>query len=382
MPDPHIPVDPVELTASLIRCQSVTPEDGGAIPLLAGLLSSAGFVCNRCDRGGIANLHARWGTSGPVIGFNGHTDVVPVGDAAAWSVDPFGAEVRDDHIYGRGACDMKSGVAAFIAAAIDAAAAGPAGSIVVTVTGDEEGVSTDGTPAILDWMDAGGETMDACIVGEPTCPDRLGDMVKIGRRGAMTVSIAVTGVQGHTAYPHRATNPLPALVRLLDMLASHRLDEGTAQFDPSTLAITTIDTGNPAANVIPATSRATVNLRFNDVWTSQTLTAWLRGEGDCVAAAYGVTVEMSVRVSGESFLTPPGPLSTLVCAAVEAETGIAPALSTTGGTSDARFIRAHCPVVEFGLVGRTMHQIDERAVIADIVALKAIYRRIIDAFLA
>ncbi len=373
------PIDPVDLTARLIRCRSVTPEDDGAIPLLAGILADAGFDCTRCDRGGIANLHARRGSDGPVIGFNGHTDVVPVGDPADWTRDPFGGVVTDGRIYGRGACDMKSGVAAFVAAAV---ATVPArGTVVVTVTGDEEGESLDGTPAILDWMAAQGQRMDACIVGEPTCPEVMGEMAKIGRRGAMTARIEVTGVQGHTAYPDRARNPLPALVRLLDRLAAHRLDEGTAQFGPSTLAITTVDTGNAAGNVIPQACRATVNIRFNDAWTSAALTDWLRAEADAVAQAFGVRADMTVRVSGESFLTPPGALSALVAAAVAAETGVTPVLSTTGGTSDARFIRAHCPVVEFGLVGRTMHQVDEYAEVADIRTLTAVYARIIRDFL-
>ncbi len=375
-----MPTDPVDLTARLIRCQSVTPADGGATPLIASMLSEAGFTCHRCDRGGIANLFARWGTGGPVIGFNGHTDVVPVGDRDAWTHDPFGAEVADGTMFGRGACDMKSGVAAFVAAAIDAAARGLAGSVVVTVTGDEEGESTDGTPAILDWMARNGQAMDACIVGEPTCPETMGEMIKIGRRGAMTVRLTATGVQGHTAYPHRANNPLPALVGLLDRLAGHALDDGTDHFDASTLAITTVDVGNPVGNVIPAAGQATVNLRFNDRWTSSALVDWIRSEADAVADRHGIDIAMSVRVSGEPFLTPPGPLSTLVARAVEAETGVTPVLSTTGGTSDARFVRAHCPVVEFGLVGRSMHQVDECVDVGQIYVLRDVYTRIIRDF--
>jgi succinyl-diaminopimelate desuccinylase len=375
---PRSPVDPVRLTADLIRCPSVTPEEGGALQLLDRVLTGAGFECTRVDRGGIANLFARWGAKGAArtFGFNGHTDVVPVGDAAAWSVPPFGAEDRDGQLWGRGATDMKSGVAAFVAAAVDfVAETPPDGAVILAITGDEEADAVDGTRALLDWMESQGERMTACLVGEPTCPERMGEMIKIGRRGSLSAWITVTGVQGHSAYPHRACNPLPAMARLMDRLASHRLDEGTAHFDPSTLAVVTIDTGNPATNVIPADCRATVNIRFNDAHDSASLITWMQGELDRVAAEFGVTGDMQVKVSGESFLTAPGPLSDLVAGAVEAETGVTPTLSTTGGTSDARFVKDHCPVVEFGLVGQTMHQVDERVEIAQIHQLKAIYAR-------
>lgn len=374
------PTDPAELTARLIRCPSVTPDEGGALGLLAGVLNDAGFDCIRVDRGGVANLYARWGAKGHArsFGFNGHTDVVPVGDAAAWTRDPFGAEIVDGILYGRGATDMKSGVAAFAAAAVDfVRQTPPDGAVILTITGDEEGDATDGTVALLDWMEKQGEAMSVCLVGEPTCPDRMGDMMKIGRRGSMTAWFTVTGRQGHSAYPHRALNPLPAMARLMDRLASHELDRGTDHFDPSTLAVVTIDTGNPATNVIPAETRAAVNIRFNDLHSGESLTAWLRGEADRIAAEFGVTVDMRVKVSGEAFLTPPGLLSDLVARAVEAETGLTPALSTTGGTSDARFVKAHCPVVEFGLVGRTMHQVDECVPVDQIHQLKAIYTRIL-----
>ncbi len=378
-------IDPVDLTADLIRCPSVTPEEGGALRLLETRLAAAGFDCVRVDRNGIANLFARWGAKGQdrTFGFNGHTDVVPVGDAAAWSVDPFGAERKDGFLWGRGATDMKSAVAAFTAAAIDfVTQAPPDGAVVLAITGDEEGDAWDGTRALLDWMERNEERMSACLVGEPTCPERMGEMIKIGRRGSMTAYFTVKGVQGHSAYPHRALNPLPAMARLMDRLAGHALDEGTAHFDASTLAITTIDSGNPANNVIPAEARATVNIRFNDAHSSDSLTAWLRGEADRIAEETGVTVEMVTRVSGESFLTPPGPLSDLVANAVETETGVTPVLSTSGGTSDARFIKDHCPVVEFGLVGRTMHQVDERVEIAQIGQLKAVYARILADYFA
>ena len=377
---PQTLIDPARLTADLIRCASVTPGEGGALQLLERVLSDAGFSCTRVDRNGIANLFARWGAQGAVrsFGFNGHTDVVPAGDASTWSVPPFGAVEKDGWLYGRGATDMKSGVAAFVAAAVDfVTATPPDGAIILTITGDEEGDAVDGTVAILDWMRAQGETMTACLVGEPTCPEHLGEMIKIGRRGSLSAWFTLTGVQGHSAYPHRARNPLPAMARLMDRLASHRLDEGTAHFDPSTLAVVTIDTGNPATNVIPAQCRATVNIRFNDAHDSAALINWMQYELDRVAGEYGITGEMSVKVSGESFLTPPGPLSNLVARAVEAETGITPVLSTTGGTSDARFVKDICPVVEFGLVGQTMHQVDERVEIAQIHQLKAIYARIL-----
>ena len=376
--------DPVDLTARLVRCPSVTPAEGGAIALLQDLLSEAGFTCFRADRGGIANLVARWGPKGnsPTFGFNGHTDVVPVGDEAAWTHPPFGAEIADGWLYGRGATDMKSGVAAFVAAAIDLVREAPPenGAILITITGDEEADATDGTTAILDWMAEHGERMSACLVGEPTSPDTLGDAIKIGRRGSMTAWFTATGVQGHSAYPHRAKNPVPAMARLIDRLASHELDTGTEHFDPSTLAVTTFDTGNPATNVIPASCKAAVNIRFNDTHSGASLTKWIEEEVKAVAEAFDIAFDTRIKISGESFLTPPGQLSDLVAGAIEAETGMRPELSTSGGTSDARFIKDHCPVVEFGLVGHTMHQVDERVAIADIPRLKAIYRRILEGF--
>ena len=375
------PLDPQQLTADLIRCASVTPEEGGALVLLEKLLSEAGFECSRADRGEVSNLIARWGDKAhpKTMGFNGHTDVVPIGDAAAWTVDPFGAEEKDGFMYGRGATDMKSGVAAFVAAAVDyVRTTPPEGAVLITITGDEEGDAIDGTTAILDQMAAEGERMSVCLVGEPTCPNEMGEMIKIGRRGSLSAWFTVTGVQGHSAYPHRANNPLNAMARLMDRLASHELDQGTEHFDASTLAVVTIDTGNPATNVIPAQARSTVNIRFNDAHTGADLSAWLRAEADKVAEAFGVTIDMTVKISGESFITPPGALSDLVAAAVKAETGRMPELSTTGGTSDARFIKSHCPVVEIGLVGKTMHQVDERVDIDQIHQLKAIYSRILN----
>ncbi|MEX5597695.1 succinyl-diaminopimelate desuccinylase [Pseudophaeobacter sp. C1-32P7] len=379
------PTDPARLTADLIRCPSVTPEEGGALELLEQILSAAGFDCARADRGGISNLFARWGAKGHArtFGFNGHTDVVPVGDEAAWTVDPFGAEEKDGILYGRGATDMKSGVAAFAAAAIDfVQTTPPDGAVILTITGDEEGDALDGTTALLDYMQEQGEAMSVCLVGEPTCPNTMGEMIKIGRRGSLSAWFTVTGKQGHSAYPHRANNPLSAMARLMDRLASHELDQGTEHFDASTLAVVTIDTGNPATNVIPAQSRATVNIRFNDAHSGASLTEWLRAEADKVEAEFGTTIDMQVKISGESFITPPGALSDLVSTAVAAETGVTPELSTTGGTSDARFVKSHCPVVEFGLVGNTMHQVDENVEIAQIHQLKAIYSRILKDYFA
>lgn len=380
-----MPLDPVDLTAQLVRCNSVTPAEGGALVLLERVLTEAGFACTRVDRGGIANLYARWGRKGAnrSFGFNGHTDVVPVGNPDDWTVDPFGAEIRDGFLYGRGSTDMKSGVAAFAAAACDFVTdTPPDGAVILAITGDEEGDAQDGTTALLDWMRDNGEAMTDCLVGEPTSPDHMGQAMKIGRRGSMTAWFTFHGVQGHSAYPHRARNPLPAMARLMDRLAGHTLDTGTAHFDPSSLAIVTMDTGNPATNVIPATCRATVNIRFNDDHTGAALTDWMQHELDLVAADTGIRIDMAVKISGESFLTPPGPLSNLIGKAVQAETGKTPDLSTSGGTSDARFVKDHCPVVEFGLVGKTMHMVDEKVPVADIHTLKAIYARILRDYFA
>lgn len=375
-----MPANAVEMTRRLIECPSVTPVEGGALVYLEEVLTQAGFECFRVDRGNTSNLFARFGPKGAAktLGFNGHTDVVPVGDTGAWTVEPFGAEVRDGFMWGRGATDMKSGVAAWAAAAIDSVSNLPEnGALILAITGDEEGDATDGTVALLDWMATNGEAMDACIVGEPTCPNTMGEMMKIGRRGSMTAWFTAKGVQGHVAYPHRAKNPVPAMARLLTRLDMHELDQGTAHFDASSLAVTTFDTGNPATNVIPALCTATVNIRFNDAHSSEGLRAWLLEEATRVSGETGVDITMKAQVSGDSFVTPPGPLSDLVAASVKAETGILPEMSTSGGTSDARFVKDHCPVVEFGLVGKTMHQIDERVEIVQIEQLQRIYTRII-----
>ena len=382
MSDLASPVDPVALTAALVKCPSVTPEEGGALQLLESMLSEAGFRCTRVDRNGVPNLYARFGEQGPVLGFNGHTDVVPTGDPARWTRPPFSGEIAEGQVWGRGACDMKSGVAAWVAAAIDAARAGVRGSLVLAITGDEEGPSLDGTTALLDWMDQTGERMDHCVVGEPTSREAFGDMAKIGRRGSLNATISATGRQGHSAYPHKALNPLPPLAALCARLAAHELDAGTAHFQASTLALTGIDTGNPASNVIPGEAKAALNIRFNDAHSGASLIAWLEAEAAKAQADSGVTFEVATRLSGESFLTPPGTLSDLVVAAVEAESGRRPELSTSGGTSDARFIKNHCPVVEFGLTGRSMHQTDESAYVDEIEALKRVYSRIITDYFA
>ena len=376
--------DPALLTARLIRCASVTPEAGPALDLLQAVLEPAGFDCRRVDRNGVPNLYARWGAKGArSFGFNGHVDVVPPGDPASWTHPPFSGALADGMIWGRGATDMKSGVAAFVAAAVDfVTETPPDGTVILTVTGDEEGPSRDGTRAILDWMAQAGERMDVCIVGEPSNPEAMGEMIKIGRRGSLTAQITATGRQGHAAYPHRALNPLHALVRLLGDLTARPLDEGTAHFDPSGLQVTTIDCGNPASNVIPERATATVNIRFNDAHTGDSLTAMLRERAAAVEAETGVRIALAVTVSGESFVTEPGPFVDLVAGVVTEHTGRVPVLSTSGGTSDARFVKDHCPVVEFGLVGAYMHQVDERVPALQVHQLKAIYQSILQRYFA
>ncbi len=373
-------IDAVALAQDLICCPSVTPRDDGALGVLEAALTPLGFVCHRLrfEQEGTApveNLYARLGTEGPNFCFAGHTDVVPPGELKGWSIDPFAGTIHNDRLYGRGAVDMKGAIAAFVAAVSRRLAADgpPAGSISLLITGDEEGVAINGTKKVLDWLAARGETLDACVVGEPTNPKALGDMIKIGRRGSLTGHLTVFGAQGHTAYPHLADNPLPRLVRMLAAITEKPMDEGTAHFQPSTLALTTIDVGNPATNVIPAQGKATFNIRFNDAHTPASIESWLRGCFDAVGGAY----ELDIHCSGESFLTAPGPLTELVAEAVETATGRRPEYSTTGGTSDARFIKNFCPVVEFGLVGQTMHKLDEHTLVSDLTGLSAIYEVIL-----
>lgn len=376
--------DAADLTARLIRCPSVTPEEGGALTLIQSLLEPAGFACTRVDRNGTPNLFARWGAKGArTFGFNGHTDVVPPGDPDNWTHPPFSGAVIDGTIWGRGATDMKSGVAAFVAAAIDfVTRTPPDGAVILTVTGDEEGPSRDGTPALLDWMDANGERMDVCIVGEPSNPEVMGEMIKIGRRGSLTVHVTAIGKQGHAAYPHKALNPLHPLLMLLADLTAAPLDEGTEHFQPSGLQVTTIDVGNPASNVIPERGRATVNIRFNDLHSGDSLTAMLRERAAAVEERTGVRFELDFHVSGESFLTAPGPFVDLVRDVVAEACGRVPVLSTSGGTSDARYVKNHCPVLEFGLVGAFMHQVDERVPQAQVRQLQDIYHTILTRYFA
>ena len=378
-------IDPVELTAKLVRCPSVTPADAGAIGLLQSILSEEGFDCSRADRGGITNLFAKWssGKNGRTFGFNGHTDVVPAGDPSDWSVDPFGAEIKDGLLWGRGSGDMKSGVAAFVSAAVDFARSGkPDCSIIIQITGDEEAVATDGTAALMDWMSERGERMDVCLVGEPTCQRALGDTIKIGRRGSLSVSVEVFGKQGHSAYPERSNNPLTAMARLAERIAFAELDKGTADFGPTTLAITSIDTGNKANNVIPSRCRAAFNVRFSDLHSSASVIEWFGKRYEEIELEFGVKTASSVHSTAESFVTSHGPFTDLVVGAVQAVTGMTPTLSTTGGTSDARFIKDHCPVLEFGLIGDTIHQVDERVPVQDIRKLKSIYSRILNGYFA
>ncbi len=367
--------DPLPLARALIRCRSVTPEDGGALDVLQAALEPLGFVVERPTFATTPNLFARRGQGAPHLCFAGHTDVVPPGDAALWTHDPFAAEVADGVLYGRGACDMKGGVAAFVAAC--ARHRTHCGSVSLLITGDEEGPATNGTVRVLQWLAERDEIPDLCLVGEPTNPVRLGEMVKVGRRGSLSARIVVHGTQGHSAYPHRADNPVHRLTAALAAMLAAPLDAGTEWFEPSGLQITSIDVGNPASNVIPANARAALNIRFNDRHTGASLEAWLRA----VLTRHAERFELEVAVSGESFRTEPGAWTEALCRAVEAATGMAPRLDTGGGTSDARFIARHCPVAEFGLVGATMHQADERVPVAELRQLADIYAGLLAAVL-
>ena len=379
-------VDAVELARALIRCPSVTPEDGGSQETLARALESLGFVCHRMTfeapgTPDVKNLYARLGTGAPNFCFAGHTDVVPVGDLDAWTVDPFGAEVHDGVLYGRGAADMKGAIAAFVGAVsrfLDRCGGAFDGSISLLITGDEEGPAINGTVKALRWMEERGERIDDCLVGEPTNPTRLGEMIKIGRRGSLSGWITVRGVQGHTAYPQLADNPLPRLARMLSVLADTPIDDGTDHFQPSNLQLTTVDVGNAATNVIPGVARAAFNIRFNDLHSGQSMLAWVRDRLDSVGGDY----ELDTHLTGESFLTPPGRLSDLIQQAIGSAVDGEAALSTTGGTSDARFIKDYCAVAEFGAVGQTMHKVDERVSLADLAALGQIYEGVLNGYFA
>jgi succinyl-diaminopimelate desuccinylase len=379
--------DALNLARAMIRCPSVTPKDGGTLDVLQKAAEALGFVCHRQVFGSgdeaVDNLYARLGAAAPNFCFAGHTDVVPVGDG--WTTDPFAADVTDGTLYGRGASDMKSAIAAFLAAVARFQKTRPKenklpGSISLLITGDEEGDAVNGTVKMLEWLEQRGERLDACVVGEPTNPTKLGEMVKIGRRGSLTAKVTAYGTPGHSAYPHLADNPIPRLMAMLSALTAEPLDQGTAHFQPSTIAITTIDVGNRATNVIPGNAKAGFNIRFNDLHTGASLTERIKATFDRVATPAMYDVE--IKVSGEAFLTPPGPLSSLVADAVKAVIGTAPELSTTGGTSDARFIRKVCPVCEFGMVGMTMHKANEQCTLADLEALTAIYLKIIESYFA
>ncbi|MGF1550467.1 MAG: succinyl-diaminopimelate desuccinylase [Sphingomonadaceae bacterium] len=372
------PVDPIDLAKRLIACPSVTPHEAGALTILAGEIERLGFEVHRMvsgepPDGPVENMYASRGSGSPHFAFAGHVDVVPPGEG--WTSDPFRPEIRDGLLYGRGAADMKSAIAAFVAAAADRRE--HAGTLSMIVTGDEEGPSIHGTRAIMDWMAQQDIRPDMILIGEPTSEERLGDIVKIGRRGSVNMLVTVPGVQGHVAYPRRADNPIPKLARVIDALAALGLDEGNEAFEPSNLELTDVRTSNGATNVIPGAARAQLNIRFNNLHKGEDLVALVRRT--VAEASPGATVE--ARISGEAFLTPPGPIYDIVTAAIRAETGVEPRLSTHGGTSDGRFLSAIAPVVDFGLPNATMHKIDEAAAVADIGTLRAIYARIIAAAL-
>jgi succinyl-diaminopimelate desuccinylase len=379
--------DPVEILSRLIACPSVTPEEAGTFAYLERLLGAAGWRTERVTFSepgtpDVPNLIATVGEGRPHFVFSGHVDVVPPGDAARWSVPPFSGAVDGGYVHGRGAVDMKGGIAAFIAAAIPAHAglAGRPGTITLLLTADEEGPSVNGTVKLLAHALRAGMHFDAALVGEPTSRARLGDMVKIGRRGSLSATLRVVGRQGHVAYPHLADNPVPVLIRLLHRLTTLKLDEGSTDFQPSNLEVTSVDVGNPSSNVIPAEATARFNIRFNDRWSLPSLTDFLRAELD--AAAAGAPYVFTPARSSEWFLTRSDALVAPLAAAIREVTGIEPELSTSGGTSDARFFKGVCPVVEFGLVGDTMHQVDERAPVADLHALTGIYRGFLERFFA
>src|ERR1700688_1427207 len=383
-----MPADPVAISRDLIRCRSVTPEDGGAIAYLQNVLADAGFAVHRATfaepgTAPIENLYARIGTEQPNLVFAGHTDVVPPGNEAAWRLPPFGGEVAGGKIYGRGAVDMKGGIACFVAAALDHLAASGGkpkrGSISLLITGDEESVAVNGTVKLLKWAAERGETFDHCILGEPSNVEALGDTIKAGRRGSLNGTLIVTGRQGHVAYPDRADNPIRGLVTLIAALQAP-LDDGSVQFAPSNLEFTSIDVGNPTVNLIPREARARFNIRYNDRHSQAALKAPLEQRARDAAAGrvhYAFDWQPS---NADVFVTKPGPFTALAAAAIGEVTGRQPKLSTTGGTSDARFIKDYCPVLEFGLVGQTMHSVDECTPVADLVTLTAVYRRIIEKY--
>ena len=388
-------IDPVNFAAELIRCPSVTPADAGALDLLEKVLTEIGFTCTRLpfqepDTARVDNLYARLGDAAPHICFAGHTDVVPVGAADNWRKDPFSGEISDDKLWGRGAADMKGAIAAFVAATADYLSQNgkPKGSISLLITGDEEGPSVNGTIKMLDWLSTQQEVIDDCIVGEPTNPETLGEMIKIGRRGSVNTTVTIEGIQGHVAYPHRAANPVPHLVQLLERLITAKLDDGTPHFQPSNLELTGFDVGNAVTNVIPALALARFNIRYNDIWSRDTITDWINENLNAAHDALNNAIDgenkfsltVDINHSGEAFLTPTGTLSELAVSAVEKTLGMTPELSTSGGTSDARFIKDHARVIEFGLVGKTMHKVDEHVRVNDIQSLTKIYQEILSGY--
>jgi succinyl-diaminopimelate desuccinylase len=371
-------IDALALAQALIRRPSVTPKDAGALDVLEAVLKDIGFTTHRLPFGDIDNLYARLGDTSPHFCFAGHTDVVPVGEG--WNTDPFAAEVKDGMLYGRGAADMKSAIAAFVAAA--ARIGTPKGSISLLITGDEEGVAVNGTVKLLEWLKARGEKIDHCVVGEPTSVGQAGDTLKIGRRGSINFKVTVTGVQGHVGYPQKAKNPIPVLAELVTQLAAHKLDKGNDHFDPSTLAFTSMDVGNDTTNVIPGEARAAFNIRFNDKHTPDSLINWVQDRSQRIAQQSGCAITVTSQTSGVSFLTAPGKFTQLVSDTVSSVTGQSPFFSTSGGTSDARFIKDICPVVELGLAGGTMHKADECVPVAEIEALTNIYAALLAAYFA
>ena len=375
-----VTLDPVALAQALIRRPSVTPADAGAMDVLTRALEGLGFRCRRMRFGAIENLYARRGDGGPNLCFAGHTDVVPVGDANAWRQQPFEARIVDGVLYGRGAVDMKGAVAAFVGACAAVAPAKVKGSLSLLITGDEEGDADDGTVRVIETLRAEGERIDHCVLGEPSSAAALGDQMKIGRRGSLNAWIDVEGVQGHVAYPHLAANPLPPLIGLLGRLQSRVLDEGYPRFQASNLEVTTVDVGNPATNVIPAKAAARLNIRFNPHHDGAGLITWLENECAAADAAFAGSVKLRTKLTGDAFITEPGDFVEICAGAVREVTGRTPELCTTGGISDARFIRSICPVVELGLVNATMHGVDERAPVSEIRALGEIYRRLIERY--
>jgi succinyl-diaminopimelate desuccinylase len=372
-------LDVVEFARALIRTPSVTPADAGAMDVLQRALEGLGFVCRRMGFGEIENLYARRGQSGPNLCFAGHTDVVPVGDEAAWTSGPFEAALRDGLLIGRGAVDMKGAIAAFVAAA---ARAEVKGSLSLLITGDEEGLAIDGTGKVVRALLDEGERIDHCVLGEPTSAQALGDQIKVGRRGSLNAVFTVTGKQGHVAYPHQAANPIGPLVRLLGRLQDHVLDEGYPRFPPSHLEVTTIDVGNTATNVIPARASARINIRFNPHHDGDSLAAWLERERAAAEAGFSGQIALTTTLTGNAFITEPGDFVDVITGAVADVTGRTPELSTTGGISDARFIRALCPVVELGLINATMHAVDEQVPVQQLRDLEAIYDRLISRYFA